>query len=160
MILQIFRLTTDQTKVQGDVQKFYTRLLVRGHPRNIILPIIRQAIKKVTDTSLTHIVSPPITNNLQDALLLHLPYHPCDPKPTEIQKIFRRWIYTGIGQQPIPLPNIKNHLGHQLGFNRLIIAYSRPRNIGNIMSPRRFDVTPGPTVSEYARIHREHHEHI
>ena len=46
------------------------------------------------------------------------------------------------------LPDLRNRRGARLNVSRLIVAYHRPRNIGNLLSPRHFREPHGVSVSD------------
>ena len=48
------------------------------------------------------------------------------------------------------LSQVKNTDGHKIGLRKLTVAYSRPLNLGNILSYRKIDSDSGPQVSSFA----------
>jgi hypothetical protein len=57
-----------------------------------------------------------------------------------------------------PLPSMSTpHLGNECGISRMIIAYHRPRNLANLLCPRKLEQTTGPPVSAFLRRDREGH---
>ena len=147
MIMRIFRLTSDRSLCQSDLQAFYDRLIARGYNRNIIAPLFQAAISKFRHSDLTP--APQDQLSFAKTIFLHVPYHPLDPQSTDLQKVFRRFLLDNRWEDrtATPLPEIRNSLGVPLGVERMIVAYHRPRNINNLLSPRHIDRTPGPSVS-------------
>ena len=80
-------------------------------------------------------------------MIFHLQYHPGDPPSRDIQELWR----DRIAAPPYgrPLASIKNKNKSPIGINRLIVAYSRPQNLGNLLSSRVLDERHGPLVSSY-----------
>jgi hypothetical protein len=48
-----------------------------------------------------------------------------------------------------PLAQVKNYAGQPLCIDRLIVAYNRPLNLGNLLSYRKLKPNTGPPVSSY-----------
>ena len=71
----------------------------------------------------------------RNKLFLHLKYNPGDPDSKIIQKLWRDTML-----QPSDKPHLtylRNSLGERLAATRLVIAYSRHPNIGNLLSYRK-----------------------
>jgi hypothetical protein len=158
MIKRINTLTTDAGRRRHDIQRFFNRLVARG--------FLAERLKPVFDAILLHLhnqqrnsigPSPQSTDSTATtAAFLHLQYHPLDPPSREIQRLFREHLLFEGSVNPYrpALPDLRNTDGAPLGINRLIVAYHRAPNLGNLLSPRNFDKTPGPRVSEYTHTRR------
>jgi len=138
------------------VQQFYQCLLARGYTRSHLLPLFEKYITKYTtapNPAPATAPGPPTIAPEPDAnntVFLHIPFHPLDPPSTEIQKLFRKHLLKERGINPYgptPLYKIWNDKGKELGIRRMIVAYHRPKNIGNFLAPRRIDRLPGPSAS-------------
>ena len=70
-----------------------------------------------------------------DMLFFHLPVHPSNPSSSHIQKQWRDIIATLKGANT--LATLKNYTGHRIPISKLTIAYSRPPNLGNLLSCRK-----------------------
>jgi hypothetical protein len=142
---RIIRLTTSEINVKTSIQKLYERLLYRGYRRSLLLQVIRDTYKKLQSNDRP--------NNTRDQLdisktiIMHLTYHPLDPPSNRIQEIFSDKI--NHPYRLAPLPQIKNHKNEEIGINRLLVAYHRPPNIGNLLSSRLIKADSGPLVSSY-----------
>ena len=107
------------------------RMENRGHHHHNLLPLFHQALQKVANSSLPN-PRPTINqklqnsnNNKNDMLFLHLPYHPNNPTRPEIQEL---------------LSQFKNDLSSfGLPLQRIIIAYSKAPNIGDICKRHRLE---------------------
>ena len=108
-------------------------------------------------------------NPTDEYAFLHLPYHAHDPSRRTIQAAFHEHIYRPVEHRykaflpdsannpPLnryntrlrrripairyepPLDDLKNSNGCTIPVNRLIVAYRRPPNLKNILSPRHFE---------------------
>ena len=144
-IHRLHTLCTDQSDIKNRTQAFYTRLLRRGYERRILRPMFDEAATKAR----RYIENPPLPgdrDNLRNKMLLHLRYHPLNPTSESLQ---RAW-YDTISRPPYErtLSVIKNYRKIPTGIERMIIAYSRPNNLGNILSYRKLKPN-GPPVSSY-----------
>ena len=87
---------------------------------------------------------------MESAVLLHLKYNPADPQSHDIQKIFQKTMLNNNDNCKC-LPDIEDQTGLPMGTNKLIVAYSKQKNIKNLVFPRQFDKTAGPLVSKYLK---------
>jgi hypothetical protein len=146
-IFRIRRLTTDLDVCHRNIQDLYRRLLKRGYPPSTLRPIFAEGLAR--DHSRQPAVLPDTdTPATPHPFFLHVPYHPQDPPSHEIQRLFRETCISPAADA-VPMSELCNSEGHPLGNDRLIIAYSRPRNLANLLTPRRIARTPGPSVSTY-----------
>ena len=86
---------------------------------------------------------------LKDALFFHMPYHPNNLPSNEIQYLWHKHVVDPNPPYTIPLWEMKNWKGKKCGLRRLIVAYHRPPNLGNILSSRKIRDTDGPNVSTF-----------
>jgi hypothetical protein len=142
-IRRIIRLTTLEADVTASIQKLYERLLHRGYNNSMLKRIIKNTVYTLRTTQKS--TKEPI--NMKSTILLHLTYNPSDPKPNKIQEVFEAEV-----SHPhllTKLSDLKNHKNDATSVNRLLIAYHRPHNIGNLLSPRLLKPDCGPLVSSY-----------
>ena len=71
----------------------------------------------------------------KNTVFFHIPYHPKDPISWSIQRLFRQKFLTNCNTTA--------------GFQKMTIAYSRPKNLGEMLSYRRIDSFNCPPVSSY-----------
>ena len=114
---------------------FVHHLERRGHSRETLLPLFREAAQRL---DLTHSKCPACKRALtkqprkkEDPLFLHLEYHPRGPSQAAIRNIYNKTLK-----------------GHD-GFDRMIIAYRRPRNIRDALMKTQLREPPGEEVSRY-----------
>jgi hypothetical protein len=134
------RLVSQPSDRAAFVVKLRARLFARGYPTAVIDPIVAEAKARCAAPGATH-------TDLSDIrpLYLHVDFHPADPSARVIQRVIRRRLLAP--PNDTPLHELRNCDGARLGIRRVIIAYHRPRNLKNHLSPRRLDPT-GIPVSE------------
>jgi hypothetical protein len=136
--LRVLRLCSNQSDINNELREFYNRLIARGHSPSTILPLLataetnartRVAYEKTTVWNDTKARSD------NDALIYHLPFHPSNPPSQHIQALWRDIIATPPDAEK--LAHLTNFSGHRIPISKLIVAYSRPPNIGNLLSCRK-----------------------
>jgi hypothetical protein len=139
MLLRIKRLTSNPEAVHPCVKLFYRRLLQRGYNSSVILPLFqkyfRTRVPRIKDSSGT--------------LFLHVKYHPLDPPSQLIQSHFRELIRDRPGD--LPLSELLNRHQEPCKIDRMIIAYSRNKNVSELVSPRKLHTADGVPVSTTLR---------
>ena len=138
--------------------EMFKHLLARGYKAPALLPIFEKAIRKVTGNSgpstATVGFSPtqpaPLAEEEEEEvprpIFFHLRYHPDDPPSSAIQQAWRDTMSNP--PHKTPLADLCNYKRIRCGMSRLIVAYSRPHNLGNLLSYRKL-ITHGPSVSSY-----------
>ena len=145
-ILRIHHLCSEPSQRREYYNKFYLRLRARGYLPKQLDSLFNKGFTLTTTKQMpttrakrlandnTNLLSTPREPN--DNLILHVPFHPRNPSSKEIQQSFKNeFLATS---------------RHVAKFKRLTIAYSRPKNLGEILSYRRIDTFGGPPVSSYA----------
>ena len=158
--LRFHQLCSLETDAHLQMRKLYKRLQASGHSRETLLPLFAKGLSNARK-----FLALPRNERLQstnartpkhNCVFLKLPYHPNDPKSTAIQALWRSTILAPEEKQP--LYNIRNYMNEPIGVNRMIVAYSRHKNIGNLLSVRRLDRMDRPKVSSYG-FHNQRSEH-
>ena len=143
-ILRIYHLCSESSVRQNYYQKFFLRLRARGYLPSQLIPLFERGIR------LANVKPMPSSRNKrlaqlrqqqqnqqfeqsENTVFLHLPYHPKDPISWTIQRLFHTKFLLSEDSTA--------------GFNRLTIAYSRPKNLGEMLSYRRIDAFNCPPVS-------------
>jgi hypothetical protein len=134
MIIRIKRLTSEQCEIIPTIRKFYHRLLQRGYDIKMLNPLFQTGLNLSTIHTNQTNITPPIQKK-SDAIIFHLPYHPKDLTSKDIQQIAKKHLLSP--SNDIPLCHILNHKNQTLDITRLIIAYSRQKNLGNYLAPRK-----------------------
>ena len=140
--LRVLRLCSKQTDIHNELQQFYHQLIKRGYSPTTILPLLAKAETNARDQvahekTNTRFDKTKDKSNI-DALFFHLPFHPSNPPSSHIQSLWR-----GDAKK---LTNLTNYTGHKIPISKLIVAYSRPPNLGNLLSCRK--VKPQGNYSE------------
>jgi hypothetical protein len=102
----------------------FLRMIDRGHQHCRLIPIFQKAVKKVITSKLPNPTLQPSTTNDNDEttnndIYIHLPHHPNNPTTNELRTITN---------------NLKKVItsSSNLELNRIIIAYSKAPNIGDL----------------------------
>ena len=79
---------------------------------------------------------------LKTRIFFHTEYHISNPKSYELQQAWN----DNILQPPddAHVTSVCNHHGHPLECTKMTVAYSRPRNLGNLLSSRNLHLTTAP----------------
>jgi hypothetical protein len=155
-VLRIYRLCSNEIDIEEKLIKFYGQLLDRGYPSNKILPIFSKAIdnaRRFTSTSKEYRLQQKEKNRLASKrqVYLHVPYHPNNPSSRELQRLWRTTVSNPRGKKPLNM--CTNFGGYRIPVDRMIIAYHRAPNLGNLLSYRKICNRSGPKVSSYLTRH-------
>ena len=131
------------------------RLLARGHKSETIDPIFSECNDHLSKLyprgDLYQYVAAPkgpvISNHSSDKMFFHLPYHPKDISRSSIQEY-----YTSCCNKPdengqsFPV-GIYNRHGVKMRIPHLTVAYSRPKNLRDLLNPTKLSPPPNSEVS-------------
>ena len=143
-IHRIYTLCSSSADIKCRTTTFFQRLQARGYKKQQLLPIFHKAITRAnkdwsTDT--------PLPSTKPKHVIFHLRYHPQDPPSSAIQQLWNKHVANPKYKMPlVDIPNPKTKLRPRI--QRLIIAYSRPMNLGNLLSHRHLNAN-GPPASSY-----------
>lgn len=129
MLLRINNLTTNPDKRAALIRRFHQRLRARGYNNSLLLPLFDAALSQ-----------PIVQRQKPDStvpapIYLHLQFHPSDPPSKDLQRTFRTVLLEPIGETRLSL--LKNKKNNPLEVERMVVAYHRPRNLGNVLTSRR-----------------------
>ena len=157
-LFRIYTLCSDEEDRRAKTRLFFHWLLARGYQADAIKSLFQAAIQWARS------YNGPQPKRSKDAMgfvLLHLQYHPQDPPSRELQQAWRDCIASPPYSQPlneIKSPwtaapgQARTRGGHKkLGLDRMIIACSRPPNLGNLLSYRKLASDAGPPASSFAQ---------
>jgi len=139
---RVLRLTTHQSDAEASIKALFFRLCARGYKPDSLRPIFYDAIERAQTRGGTR------RNQQGGCLFLHLRHHPLDPQSRVFQRLFRETLLSP-PNEPL-LPTLHNMNGEPIGLNRMIVAHRRPRNLRNLLFPRRFREAPGSPASSFA----------
>ena len=133
------------------LKQFYHRLVKWGYLPTTILPLLTKAEANAREQ-----VAYEKTINWDDqtkdksdnnSLFFHLPFHPSNPPSSHIQTLWRDIIATTADAEKIT--NLTNYLGHKIPISNLTVPYSRPPNLGNLLSCRKVKMPGHYSEIEY-----------
>lgn len=156
-LFRIYTLCSDEEDKRAKTRLFFHRLLARGYQADTLQPLFQSAIQRArTYTG----PQPKQTQDNMKFMLLHLQYHPKNPPSKELQQAWKDCISNPPYSQPLSSVKIPftaapgrapTRGGHTtMGLDRMIIAYSRAPNLGNLLSYRRLPSDTGPPASSFA----------
>ena len=146
-LFRIQTLCTDESDRYYRTKQFYQRLIVRGYQQDQLLPLFQKAITRAQNytgpTARTHQLA------ADPFVIFHVRYHPQDPPSGQLQQAWRNLVASP--PYKMPLSRIRNPSTRVApNLDRMIIAYSRPLNLGNLLSHRDLNrQQTGPQVSSY-----------
>lgn len=131
-LFRIQTLCSDEQDRSKRSKEFFKRLVARGYQPHKIQPLFDKAIERARNYT-----GPTVTadDTRRKAVFFHVQYHPKDPASHLIQKAWKECV--AAPPFSMKLEDIRNpRTKLPLGFNRMIIAYSRPMNLGNMLTHR------------------------
>lgn len=131
MIKRIYQLTSDRRQAMDDVNRFFSRLCARGYTTATLQAIASQEFSRLVNTTATPGNN---RNTIANRVFLHVAYHPGGPPASELHKLFQDVLVSP--PDDVHVTGIQNMQGYHFPCDRLIVAYHRLRNLGNILSPR------------------------
>jgi hypothetical protein len=150
-VLRIRRLCSKTDDADARVRDFQTRLHARGHSPNALHKLFTRA----EENAVSYISKTPAErkaakeaklNANRRSVRFHLQYHPQDPPSKELQRLWRDQVAHPLHETP--LRELENAERVKMGFDKLVVAYSRPLNLRNLFSVR--DISDkGRPVSSY-----------
>lgn len=114
------------------VTLLYQRLLARGWQRDEIYSIFLDAAERI-EARRNATTSPSDRNRLEKTIFVHLQYHPFDISRSDVRRLFDE--------------HCADPFKEHLDVERPIVAYSRPRNIGEYVTQARLHQPPGQSSS-------------
>jgi len=151
---RLFMLCSHESDIEREIYLFFNRLVDRGYSLSNLIPLFLTAEQKARaqrskmlqrrrslqscppeETEMSTQVTPPRGDQTNTGVFLHLQYHPANPSANEIQRLWRRVVFTPPGQTP--LYQLRNRDGYPININKLTVAYSRAPNLGNLLSCRK-----------------------
>lgn len=148
-IHRIHTLCSNEADARAKTQQLYLRLKARGWNADTLRPLFAKATARAKAYEGPRRHAPEPTHNAAEDMRIfyHLQYHPDDPPSSALQRSWKRYV----AQPPFspPLRALLNHEGYPIGLERMIVAYKRPPNLGNLLSYRQLPTDSGPPVSSY-----------
>ena len=151
IIFRTYTLCSEAEDVRENLQHFWNRLLACGYNRDKI----EMAFRKGIENAKRYLTFNAERASDQETLFFHLRYHPKDPPSQAIQQLWRQHVALPPYKQPLvclPVYDRKSKQRIPFGSDRLTVCYSRPFNLGNLLSYRKLNPNVGPPVSSYSPI--------
>ena len=150
--------SADDFKVNA--RKLFNRLLARGYKKDTLVEVFKDVASKL-ETKLTsksncsshnnnHLnkQKPTKQDNNDSRLFFHLPYHPRGVSRRHIQQT-----YKNICEKPDELGEsfreMSTELGGTMRVTKLTVAYSRPKNLRDVLSPSALQEFEDCTVQQF-----------
>ena len=146
LLLTYFNQNKDTNDFLEMTRLLLRRLLNRGHKYETLEPVFHSAVEHIEIMANTHFKptpSPTLPSN--NPLFLHLPYHPKD-----ISRKRLRDIYDATCQSTLSCIH-NDETDSDMKIDRLTIAYSRPKNLRDLLCPSTLVETDKYNVAKYTR---------
>ena len=146
---RIYTLCSDPTDIQSLLRIFLYRLRARGYPDSTLLPLFQRAHLISLENRPYKFQETDEEEELKTRIFFHTEYHPNHPKSFELQQLFQDFIIHPKAARHIS--DVTSNHGHPVEINKMTVAYSRPMNLGNLLSARNLHLKTGPPVSSYRK---------
>ena len=145
---RIHTLCSDETDRINNLRSFLRRLRARGYPLSTLLPLFHRAHLLASNPPTATALCSDAEDN-KKRIFFHLEFHPDNPRSPELQNIWRSTVIQPPSDEHLSL--IRNIHDKEVEIRQMTVAYSRPRNIGNLLSPRNLHLSNGLPVSSYRK---------
>ena len=151
-ILRIYQLCTKTEDIDRELRLFHVRLVDRGYQPDVLFPIFVQGVDNATNyLSLTPAQREARklarSGNMDERVFFHVEYHPQNVTSKITQQLWRNTISSPSGKET--LTQVKNCSGFYIKIKRLIVAYHRAPNLGNLLTYRKLSSRTGLKASSF-----------
>ena len=133
------------------------RLIARGHQPSSIDPVFRECglhLRRKMNM-LNAATTSSETDTIQTRLFFHIPFHPRDISRIKLQSLYQTHCNTPDERGESFCTGFKNQKGQQMKIDKLTIAYSRPKNLQDLLNPTTLLPPPETSISTICEnIHR------
>ena len=144
---RIFTLCSDEKDKTFHLRQFFTRLKARGYTSDTLLPLFHRAHQLAINPPTK--LPPSSDDTDKSRIFFHLEYHPDSISSQEIQEV---WLQTIMQPSNAPhLSLVTSCHAFEVEIRQMTVAYSRARNLGNLLSSRNLHLSPGLPVSSYRK---------
>ena len=139
LIRRYFNQNTYRKDYVHIVGLFYRRICARGWDPAFVRNLITEASTRIETASTAQQTAPPAQLNannntrIADEIYLHFQFHPNDISRRQIRAIYDE--------------HLADQFHNTLGIKRAIVAYSRPKNIGDHVTQAKLHEAAGNTAS-------------
>jgi len=151
MIYRFKTLCSSTDDQRRHILQFYRHLVQRGYHVDRLTPLFNQIVSEIYDPqpTLHPVNAPPPRAPAKHPLFFHLQYHPSDPPSHQLQQLWQQYLFHPAGSRPLSALDSFHKIG-KIGTDRMIVCYSRPPNLENLVSSHRnLHFANGPTVSSF-----------
>ena len=132
-------------------QLLFTRLIARGHQASDIRPLFLEATEWLEaryDPLVDNNKPSFLDSSTDNVLFFHIPFHSRDISRRKIRDIYERTCETGPnGYNFLDMPNDLS--GRTMHISRLTVAYSKPKNLRDILCPSKLAETDQVYLSKF-----------
>ena len=149
-ILCIHSLCSEQDDINRRMKEFYARLLVRGYQRDFLIPAFLKGITGARAFIKRGSVCRCVLDqdkDTQGCVFFCLTYNSRDHTSKSLHRQWRQHLLHPPWEPP--LWRLKNKHKIPIGIKSMCVAYSRPKNLGNIFTYHKVDRLNVPPVSSY-----------
>ena len=138
------RQNSDDKDFQSMTVKLFERLVARGYPREKLKTLFLEVAQKLDSTAYnskkkdTKLIR--IRNGKQlkdDTLFFHLTYHPKSISRKLVQQKYKEHCEIPDTKWGDSFRSLKNGEGGAMEINKMTVAYNRPKNLRDLLSPSR-----------------------
>ena len=153
-ILRIYQLSSLSDDIDKELSLFCRRLLVRGYKPDKLLPLFEKGI----NNAIIYLSLSPEQREarkkakigrLDERIFLHISYHPQNPSPSFVQRLWRDLIFSPPGKKELTM--LTNWEGHHVPIKRLIVAYHHNPNLANLNSYHKLKTRTGLKPSSFIK---------
>jgi hypothetical protein len=149
IIHRIVTLCSDENYITQRLRTAFSHLVCQGYSATSFKPAFARAILKARAHA--GLINTSTTPSLDSStILLRLAYYPKDPPSSALQQVWQNAMILPPYDCTRPLASIPSgHTRERISLRRMIVCYSCPPNIGNLLSNREFAFKSGPPVSSF-----------
>ena len=144
---RIHTLCSDESDRTSNLRNFLRRLRARGYPLHTLLPLFHRAHLLASSQAADELCT--TVDDNKKRIFFHLEFHPDSPRSPELQTIWRNTVLQPPSMEHLSL--VRNNHDREVEIRQMTVAYSRPRNLGNLLSPRNLHLSTGLPVSSYRK---------
>ena len=145
---RVYTLCSDEADRTQNLRHFFRRLRARGYTSHTLIPLFHRAQQLALNPPVDKALCDEVEDN-KKRVFFHLEYHPDSPRSPELQSIWKNTVIQPPSAEHLSL--VQNMADKDVEVQQMTVAYSRPRNLGNLLSPRNLHISKGLPVSSYRK---------
>ena len=144
---RIFTLCSNDKDKTYHLRQFFIRLRARGYSSNTLLPLFNRAHQLALNPTTKPL--PSIDDIFKRRIFFHLEYHPDSISARQLQECWSSTIMKPANAPHLSL--VTNLHDYEIEIEQMTVAYSRARNLGNLLTSRNLHLSSGLPVSSYRK---------